>query len=426
MIPLQQFDFSVLEDPEFKEDAVREEIVAPLIRALEYQLTGPNRVVRGRRLEHPYLALGVTTTKIAIVPDYLLFTDDRPTWVLDAKSPSESIDDPKHHGQAYSYAVHRDVRVDWYALCNGREFGLYNVADMSPKPRLRFKVSDLTTSWGEIFTTLFPGGKIADRGKLDKDFGLLLRRVGIANEVVLHFVGVPFKHFSLGVVEPELYRFSRGMNVEGQRYLASFDFDEETLASLLSLFPEADRERLGQHLRQGSGVRVTGDLGEAHLACQLGDQEENDQEHFLPLRVRSVTGGSEMTPTKSGAAQPEPKEPAPEWAGDGARVVRLGAYYRSNEPGGIAIVHECDYEFLARLEAAVQAYDRHASEIGSADKDVEAYLRQLEALRAEKLTRALTQEELALALMNVFWLDSRGHLRADDFNGMQYIYQSRA
>lgn len=35
MIPLKGFDFTVLEDPEFKEDAVREEIVAPLLRALE-------------------------------------------------------------------------------------------------------------------------------------------------------------------------------------------------------------------------------------------------------------------------------------------------------------------------------------------------------------------------------------------------------
>jgi hypothetical protein len=298
--------------------------------------------------EHPFLALGVTTTKIAIVPDYLLFTDDRPTWVLDAKSLGESIDDPEHHGQAYSYAVHRDVRVDWYALCNGHEFGLYNVADMSPKPRLRFHMSELAARWGEIFTTLFPGGKIAATGKLDKDFGLLLRRVGIANDFMLHFISVPFKHFTLGVVEPGLYRFSRGMKVEGQRYLASFDFDDETLSSLLNLFSEADNERLGRHLRQGSNVRVTGDLGEAHLACQLGEQEENEQEHFLPLRVRSVTNRLETTPTKSAAAQDEPKQRSPEWAGDGARVIRLGAHYRSNEAGGIAVVRGCDNDFFAR------------------------------------------------------------------------------
>jgi hypothetical protein len=58
-------------------------------------------------------------------------------------------------------------------------------------------------------------------------------------------------------------------------------------------------------------------------------------------------------------------------------------------------------------------------------KDVEVYLGQLEALRAKRLARALTQEELALAPMNVFWLDSRGHLKSDEFNGMQYIYEVR-
>lgn len=119
MIPLQDFDFRVLDDREFKEDAVREEIMAPLVRALGYEVSGPQRVVRGRRLEHPFVALGVSTHRVSIVPDYLLFVEDHPTWVLDAKAPSESIDDPDHHAQAYSYAIHRDVRVDWYGSATG-------------------------------------------------------------------------------------------------------------------------------------------------------------------------------------------------------------------------------------------------------------------------------------------------------------------
>lgn len=99
MIPLQRFDFGVLDDPEFKEDAVREEIVAPLVRALGYEVSGPNRVVRGRRLEHPFVALGVSTHKVSIVPDYLLFVEDHPTWVLDAKAPGESKDLPEAYDE---------------------------------------------------------------------------------------------------------------------------------------------------------------------------------------------------------------------------------------------------------------------------------------------------------------------------------------
>ena len=418
MIPLQRFDFSVLDDPHFKEDAVREEIVAPLVRALEYEVSGPNRVVRGRRLEHPYLALGVRPAHhIAIVPDYLLFTDDKPAWVLDAKSPSESIDDPDHLAQAYSYAVHRDVRVNWYALCNGREFALYNADDMSPKPRLRFKLSEIASQWGEIHTTLFPGGKVAGRGRLDKDFGLHLQRVGTRKDTTLHFVGVPFKHFSIGIVEPGLYRFSRGTNIEEQRYLASFDFDDKTLASLLALFPKPDSRRIGEALRRGTAgtsVRITGDLGEVHIACQLGEQDENDKEHFLPLRVLSVARKTTMS---KGPA------PAPEWLGDGARIIRVGAFYESNKPGGFSVVRECDEEFAAMLEVMAVQYDVHASASG-ADEDVKVYFGQLDALGQTRLTRVLTPEELTVALMNIFWLDTRGHLKADEYNGMQFTYEA--
>ncbi len=56
--PLKDFDFSVLDDPEFKEDSVREEIVAPLVRALGYAPSGRYRVIRSRPLEHPYVSIG--------------------------------------------------------------------------------------------------------------------------------------------------------------------------------------------------------------------------------------------------------------------------------------------------------------------------------------------------------------------------------
>jgi hypothetical protein len=201
IIPLQDFDFGVLDDPEFKEDAVREEIVAPLVRALGYAVSGPNRVIRGRRLEHPFVSLGVATHRISIIPDYLLFAEGRPVWVLDAKSPTESIDDPDHHAQAYSYAIHRDVRVEWYALCNGREFGLYNVADMARTPRLRFKLSEVASRWAEVHTSLRPNGRVASQGRLDKDFGILLLGVGTQKDTQLHFFGVPLVNPPIGRME---------------------------------------------------------------------------------------------------------------------------------------------------------------------------------------------------------------------------------
>ena len=42
------------------------------------------------------------------------------------------IDTGKNVEQAYSYAMHRDVRTMFYALCNGRRFTLWHVLHYEP------------------------------------------------------------------------------------------------------------------------------------------------------------------------------------------------------------------------------------------------------------------------------------------------------
>lgn len=109
----EDFDFSLLDSPEFKEDSVREELILPIIRS--------------KTLEHPYVSIGSQPRKISIIPDYVFLSDDKPYWVLDAKSPSEKIRKSEHVEQAYSYAIHPEIRADLYALCNGKEFILYSI-----------------------------------------------------------------------------------------------------------------------------------------------------------------------------------------------------------------------------------------------------------------------------------------------------------
>lgn len=289
MLPLQDFDFAVLDDPEFKEDSVREEIVAPLLRALGYRASGSNRVVRSRRLEHPYVAIGATQQKVSIIPDYMLFSEGAPTWILDAKSPRERVDDPAHDAQVYSYAIHRDVRVDWYAVCNGREFALFHVQDMSAVPRLRFSFHELGERWAEIHTYLWPGGYVHDRDKLDKDYGILLLRLGM-KEMAMHYLGVPLLHPYIGRLIDGPYRLARALKIENQRYAVSFDFDAVMFARFLSLLPVDDASGISAALKdENCGVHVAGDLGKINLECRLGELEENADEHFIPLRVLSVS-----------------------------------------------------------------------------------------------------------------------------------------
>jgi hypothetical protein len=92
-----EFDFTLLNDPDFKEDSVREEMIVPLIKKLGYLATGSNKIVRSKSLIHPYVAIGSKQRKVSIIPDYLFLCDNTPFWVLDAiKSSTEDIIKSKH------------------------------------------------------------------------------------------------------------------------------------------------------------------------------------------------------------------------------------------------------------------------------------------------------------------------------------------
>lgn len=117
-------DFSTLKDNlEFKEDSVREVIILPLLKYLGYR---QENIVRSLTLRHPFLKQG-SNRKIPIhlIPDYVFKIENNYAWVLDAKGPRENILDEEYVGQAYSYAVHPEIRTNYFALCNGIEFSLY-------------------------------------------------------------------------------------------------------------------------------------------------------------------------------------------------------------------------------------------------------------------------------------------------------------
>lgn len=126
------FNFSLLDDPRFKEESVHEELIAPLIRYMGYFNAGDTQVIRNHGLKHPFVSIGSTRKNITVIPDYLMKVWEKPAWILEAKSPSESINETKHAEQAYSYAIRPEIRVNYFALCNGREFFLYNVTQRKP------------------------------------------------------------------------------------------------------------------------------------------------------------------------------------------------------------------------------------------------------------------------------------------------------
>ena len=130
----ENFDFATLENENFKEDSVREFIIAPLLQKLGFALKGSNKqeskleMVLSMRLSAPT----ITGSNEKIVfdkntfPDYVLYVDSKPHCVLDAKAPKVKIDSQsKAERQAFYYAINPELKAPFYALCNGKSLTLF-------------------------------------------------------------------------------------------------------------------------------------------------------------------------------------------------------------------------------------------------------------------------------------------------------------
>ena len=146
-------DFSkVFNDPDFKEDSVREVIILPILKELGYE---QKNISRSKKLTHPFLKVGTKKIAIKSYPDYLLKVENNYAWVLDAKSPIESTTEYENKEQVYSYAGHREINTVYFALCNGKEFSLYRTmsADI---PILSFAISEIDYYWTKLKYFLSP------------------------------------------------------------------------------------------------------------------------------------------------------------------------------------------------------------------------------------------------------------------------------
>jgi DNA modification methylase len=148
------FDFNVLGTPEFEESSVREEIITPILKVLGYKSFGNIKVIREKPVSNPKVKVGSKERDLITYPDYLFEINSNYKWVLDAKKPNEEIKIGGHVEQCYYYAIHPDIRVNYYGLCNGKEFILFHISEK--KPLLYFFVQDIDNYWHDIKQYLSP------------------------------------------------------------------------------------------------------------------------------------------------------------------------------------------------------------------------------------------------------------------------------
>ncbi|GHT21210.1 hypothetical protein FACS189419_01740 [Planctomycetales bacterium] len=145
-------DFSqIAGNPEFKEASVRSFIIDPLIKELGY--TEENIVLEKT------VQIQTGSNKKKTVPyfaDYALKVGNNFICVIEAKSPDNSISETSFIDQAFSYASHREIRSNYFALCNGLEFALYKTFDQNRSAILQFQLSEIDQYLDELRNYLAP------------------------------------------------------------------------------------------------------------------------------------------------------------------------------------------------------------------------------------------------------------------------------
>lgn len=126
---LKNFDFSLLESKDFKEDSVRAFIIDKILEALGFVLKNDKKpqkleMVLSKTLKAQIQIGSNTTIQKDLTPDYMLFVEGKAHCILDAKAPNVKIHkDSKAEKQAKSYLL--AYPSPFYALCNGKSFVLF-------------------------------------------------------------------------------------------------------------------------------------------------------------------------------------------------------------------------------------------------------------------------------------------------------------
>jgi hypothetical protein len=279
------FDPSLFGDPEFKEDSVREVIIAPILRRLGYSPSGEHRVVRSKILSHPFIYAGTRKLPIKMIPDYTLKSGGRVVLVLDAKQPREDVLSRESIQQVYSYAIHPEVKSEHFALCNGKRLVVFNV-DQSDLI-LVVDYHDFENAWEEI--EKYPSPRMLREPILRRfapDFGCALARLGLAEGAGVTLLPASFN--LVARLDEKMMTASANVEFAGKPHCVSFDFERRFLPSMLSCLPDELAEAFSNALERAPFQAAAELAIELDLQTKLGPEIQGDAENFRPLIVQEV------------------------------------------------------------------------------------------------------------------------------------------
>jgi Type I restriction enzyme R protein N terminus (HSDR_N) len=279
------FDSSVFNDPEYKEDSVREDIIAPILSELGYRSSGEFRIIRSRSLVHPFVKIGSQKRAINIVPDYILEINGEIEVVIDAKSPKETLLNSSNAEQIYSYAIHPDVRAKTYSLCNGKEWVIWTINKFDPIAII--PIETLIRDSSVIEKYLSP--KFVVNPKLREfhpDYGIRFVKMGFGKDVEQHFADI--KIDNMAKIEDDLYHFGFSGLFGDESLMISFDFSKEVYLKFLQLLPDIAQKQIEFALSRQPYRIYDLELIPAVVIGKFGDLVQGQYEDFIPIIASKI------------------------------------------------------------------------------------------------------------------------------------------
>ncbi len=282
----ENIDFNLLQSEDIKEDTIREEIIAPILKALGYSAFSENKIIRSKNLEHPYVQFGTTSKKVYIIPDYILQVQNKNAFIIDAKNPRENILTGINPEQAYSYAIHREVKVSKYVLCNGIDIVIFDVNEL--EPILKMPIKDLEENWDSLYKMLSPMAFTNPHFfNYKPDLGIRLLKWGMPGDMKLHYIEA--KILDVAKINEKYYSFSLVVSF-GDECIATFDFENKLFDAFMNQVPESKKEIIYTALTRQPFKYLTkkaeDSFGVSFLAEPSYKLEYGIDEVFMPFIVK--------------------------------------------------------------------------------------------------------------------------------------------
>ncbi len=202
------------------------------------------------------MSIGTQQRKINIIPDYLLCIDFKNAFILDAKAPTQILRNSVHVEQAYSYAIHPEVRVPVYSLCNGRELVVYHISEI--EPIFSCQIESIDENWDKLNAVIGPVG-IQNPHLRDflPDFGMRAKMTGVPPETLWVFMDSPLDNF-MRVTDDLLTTFAK-FNDNGTELRNFIRHIELSLRKLLSTRDEQLSKKMRELLSRNPFRIAIGD-----------------------------------------------------------------------------------------------------------------------------------------------------------------------